>query len=128
MARALFADWIQRYQKFSEALIAWHESFNPETERFARRPPRIMDITAAQYQLQTIAKLAQQLEESRLKDALSQGEMIEILQEVSVATEDSVALCPHCHGSLAPVLEAIKQRWASIQLWGRRAKGTHGQP
>ena len=123
IARALFVDWIQRYQKFSEALIAWHESFT--TGEVVRKPVRILDITQANQQIQTIAKLAQQLEDSRLRDALSQGELIAILQEVSRSTEATVTTCPHCHGSLQPVLDAIKVAWGGINLWHRHAPN-HG--
>ena len=123
LARALFVDWIQRYQEFSEALLAWHASF--ATGRAAPKPARILDITQASQQIRVIAQLAQQLEDSRLRDALSQGELIAILQEVSRSTEATVTTCPHCHGSLQPVLDAIKGAWGGINLWHRHAPG-HG--
>ena len=124
LARALFTDWIKRYQQFSDAIIAWHKSYS--SGEGTPKPVRLLDITAADRQIQTIARLALQLEESRLRDALSQGELIAILREVSLATETTVTTCPHCHGSLQPVLEAIKTAWGRIVLWGRRSQGTRG--
>ena len=125
LARALFIDWVERYQEGLNALLAWNAA--RESGGKAKKPPKIMNIVQAQTQIRTIAALAMQLEESRLRDVISQGEMVEILREISISTEAALTTCPHCQGSLAPVLEHIKAAWSHIQLWGRRKKASHGR-
>lgn len=120
LARALFLDWIRRYDAFTEALLTWHEAY--QQGNLTARPPRAMDIARAESQLQGIARLAQQLEESRMKDALSQGELVEILREVGLVVETTVVACPYCRGPLQPVLDRIRQGWQRIQLWNRRSQ------
>lgn len=117
MARAIFSDWVDRYDAWSEALLAWHASFYMGDKE--PKPVKIMDIADAHRQLRTIGTLAQQLQDARLKDAVSQGELVDILREVSTVVELSLTTCPHCHGPLAPVLELIRAGWNKIQLWGR---------
>ena len=120
MARAIFSDWIERYALWSDALLAWHASFySGEKEP---KPLKILDISDAHRQLKTIGTLAQQLQDSRLRDAVSQGELVEILREVSTVVELSLTTCPHCHGKLDAVLDLIRKGWTAIQLWGRNKR------
>ena len=120
LARATLLNWIARYDVFQEDVALWATAY--ARQDVSRVPPVRMDISRFDTLLKRVAELALQLEESKLKDAISQGELIEILKEVGATVELSVTTCPHCKGSLAPVLELVKTGWQKIQLWGRRKK------
>ena len=120
LARATLLNWIARYDDWQEKVALWAHAY--ARGEVGNQPPARMDISRLDTLLKRVAELALQLEESRLKDAISQGEMAEVLREIAMTVETTVTACPHCHGSLAPVLEFVRQGWARIQLWGRRRK------
>lgn len=120
LARATLLNWIARYDDWQETVGLWAQAY--QRGEVANQPPARMDISRLDTLLKRVAELALQLEDSRLKDAISQGEMIEILREIGSTVELSVTVCPHCKGSLTQVLDLIRQGWARIQLWGRRSK------
>ena len=120
LARATLLNWIARYDDWQDKVSLWAQAY--AKGEVASQPPARMDISRLDILLKRVAELALQLEESRLKDAVSQGELIEILREVGTTVETTVTTCPHCKEPLTAVLELIRQGWARIQLWGRRRK------
>lgn len=124
LARATLLNWIARYDDWQENVSFWAQAY--AIGEVANQPPGRMDISRLDTLLKRVAELALQLEESRLKDAISQGELIEILREVGGVVELTVTTCPYCHESLATVLELIRGGWQKIMLWGRRKK-RHGE-
>mgnify|MGYP001599861150 FL=1 len=120
LIRATMLNWIARYDVYQGEIALWAQAYAVGDVRY--QPPMRMDISRIDHLVKTVAALALQVEESRLKDAVSQGELIEILREVGTVVELSVTSCPHCNGSLTPVLELVKMGWQKIILWGRRKK------
>ena len=120
LARATLLNWIARYDDWQDKVSLWAQAY--AKGEVASQPPARMDISRLDILLKRVAELALQLEDSKLKDAISQGELIEILREVGTTVETTVTTCPHCKEPLTAVLELIRQGWARIQLWGRRRK------
>lgn len=120
LARATLLNWIARYDDWQAKVDLWAQAY--ARGDVVNQPPARMDISRIDALLQRVASLALQLEESKLRDAISQGELIEILREVGMTVETTVTVCPHCKGTLAPVLELIRQGWQRVQLWNRRAR------
>lgn len=120
LARATLLNWIVRYDEWQEKVTLWAEAY--ARGDVANQPPARMDISRIDALLKRVAELALQLEESRLRDAISQGEMVEVLREIAVTVETTVTVCPFCKGSLAPVLGLIRQGWQKINLWNRRGR------
>jgi len=120
LARAMLLNWIARYDAWQSTVDLWAQAY--QRGDVANQPPARIDISRIDALLKRVAELALQLQESRLRDAISQGEMVEILKEISVTVQTTVTVCPHCKGSLDPVLDLIRQGWQRIQLWNRRSK------
>ncbi len=105
-ARAVFEDFINRYEEHSAALIAWHESFGKEDAN--PKPTQILDIADAYRILDTITKMVERREKADNRNALSRDEFIRIVTEmgrmVNLYVEDE------------KIREKIKDAWSSIHV------------
>ena len=86
-ARALFVDFIERYDAWREALLAWHESFN---EKADPKPRNVLDVADAYRLLSSIAKIAQQEKRLQLDGAISRKDLLRILTEVRRVAEAEI--------------------------------------
>lgn len=66
LLRALTVDYINRYNEFSEALLAWYE--DPESNS---RPRRIMDISDASYLIESISRVVHRMHQIQSQGAIS---------------------------------------------------------
>lgn len=119
LARSLLLNWIQRYDTYMEQLTLWARAY--ASGEVGHPPPLAMDMTRIDGLLRRVADLALQLQHAKLRDAISQGEMIEILRAVSRVVEESVTTCPQCAAPLAGVLDLIRAGWQKVSLWKRPA-------
>jgi len=79
--RALFEDYINRYDTFTEALIAWHESFGKEGEE-AKKPRQILDISDAYRLLSECTKIIKRVEDIKANNAISQKDFFRLSEEM----------------------------------------------
>jgi hypothetical protein len=129
-ARALFQDFIERYDVWADALGAWHASYSEEYDKeirfrhanhdattcpflgpdplevFAGKPVQILDVADAYRIVSEITKIVERIEKVRAANAVSRPEMIRIMTEMGRI----VAL----HVSDPTVTEAIQRDWVSI--------------
>lgn len=104
-ARALFQDYLERYDEWREALLAWHESY---VESENPKPRQILDVSDAYRLLQAVAKIAQAEKRLQLDGAVSQKDLLRILTEMRAAVEREVD-DPKTH-------ERILDAWNAIRL------------
>lgn len=104
-ARALFVDWIDRYETFADALLAWHED---ATRRGHAKPVQLLDLSDAMRHLATIASLVGRIEHIRAQNAVSRPELLRIVSEMARAVE--------LHVPDLAAREAIRRAWISIRL------------
>lgn len=104
--RALFQDYVERYDEFAEALLAWHNSW--ESEDRPKKPRQIMDVATAHKVLDTIAKTVGRIEKIRSDAAISRQDLLRIINEMARVVDARV------------VDDAIKQKirddWLRIRL------------
>jgi hypothetical protein len=105
--RALFQDYVDRYDKNRDALLAWYETSlrgggQPE------RPRQILDISDASRLLAEVTKIAKRIEDIRAQNAVSRPDLLRILSEMS----NVVAL----HVTDEATRQKIKNGWSSIRL------------
>lgn len=115
LARSLLLNWIKRYEHYMEHLALWAQAF--ANHEVGHAPPMAMDISRIDVLLRRVADLALQVQQARLLDSVSQGELIEILRTVSQVVDVSVTTCPTCHAPLTSVLDLIRAGWSNIRLW-----------
>lgn len=113
-ARALFVDFIERYDEWREALLLWHASFNTDERSGGAgnpkpaKPRQVLDVGDAYRLLSTVAKIAQAEKRLQLDGAVSRKDLLRILSEVRRVTEAEVK---------DPVqLNRILDGWNGIQL------------
>lgn len=75
-ARALFVDFVNRYDVWLAALLAWHQSFT-ESEK----PRQVLDLSDAVRHLEAIARIAQREKKLRLENAISRDQLLRVLTE-----------------------------------------------
>lgn len=87
-ARALFQDFVERYDEWRSALLAWHDSYsftdNP-------KPRTVLDVSDAYRLLGSIAKIAQQEKKLQLDNAISRKDLLRIFSEQRRVIETEVS-------------------------------------
>lgn len=104
VTRALFQDFIERYDKWRDALLAWHESFGREGEK----PMQMLDISDAYRIVSEATKIVERIEKIRAANAISRPDLFRVIGEMGRVVERFVT---------DPVmLEKIKDGWLSIRV------------
>lgn len=86
-ARAIFTDFVNRYDQWTEALLAWHGSFS---EKENPKPRKVLDLSDAIRHLDTIARIAQREKKLRLENAISRRDLLRIFTEQRRVVEQEV--------------------------------------
>lgn len=104
-ARALFVDFIERYDEWREALLAWHFSY---VDKDNPKPHQVLDVADAYRLLASIAKIAQNEKKLQLDGAISRKQLLRILTEMRRTVEGEV--------TDPAQLERILEGWNAIRL------------
>jgi len=103
--RALFMDFVSRYEEYREALLAWHRSFSADKKDL--KPPKIMDISKASVMLKLIADIAQREKKLRLDGSISRREMETLIKSMWRVVEQ--------HVQNETVQNYIKEDWLRLR-------------
>lgn len=107
LLRALLIDFVDRYEEFSEALLAWHSSFGKGDG--PQKPRKILDITAAKGLIAEVGAMVERIEKQT--DNLAQNpEFQRVYWEMSKHVTANV--------TDAAVLRRIREGWQSIPRQG----------
>lgn len=109
-SRALFQDFIERYDKWAVALLAWHESWNADEDGSPRpaKPRQILDIADAYRIVSEITKIVERIEKIRAANAISRPDLLRVMTEMGRVVE---AYVPD-----EAAREKIKQGWLTIRV------------
>lgn len=103
MLRAMTIDYVNRYEEFVEAMMAWYA--DPDTKA---RPRRVMDIQDASHLVESISRVAQRMHQIQSEGAIS-------LETFKRVTEHmGVIVAKHVSDPL--VLNRIEQEWMELAL------------
>ena len=105
-ARALFQDFVERYDEWREAFLDWHASFS--TGDGPKKPREVLDLADGVRHLSTIATIAQREKKLQLDNAISRSDLLRFLAEMTRVVEREV--------KDASTQKRIKDGWASLQL------------
>ena len=104
--RALFQDFIERYDEWREALLAWYESYSGDKE--SSKPRQILDISDAYKIVSEITKIAKRIEDVRAQNAISRADFYRVLTEmgrvVDLVVQDEA------------LREEVRDGWMEIRL------------
>ena len=101
--RALFEDYVNRYDEITEALLAWYRSNGQEP-----KPGQILDISEAYRLLSEITKMVKRVQDARAANAVSIEQLNRIMSDMARGVERYV--------EDPDTLEKIKDYWLTIRL------------
>lgn len=102
--RAILVDFVERYDKWKEAFLAWHESFH--TGDGIPKPRQVMDIADARNTVLAIARVVEVIE--RVKGNVSRSDLMRIMTEMGRAVDHEV--------QDEETRQRIKNRWMEVRI------------
>lgn len=82
--RALFVDFIDRYDEYTEALLAWHNSFGKEGDDRPKKPRKVMDIADAHRILDSLGKMVERIRTRKVITVISPEIQDRLRTQISV--------------------------------------------
>ena len=107
-ARALFQDFVDRYDVWLGALLAWHDSFTDPKQAEAAKPRQMVDLADGVRIVAEITKIAERIEKIRSQNAVSRSDLLRIMEEMGRYVER--------HVKDSKARERIKDGWLSIRI------------
>lgn len=86
-ARALFQDFVERYDTWAAALVAWHESFRSENAEREPKPVQVLDISDAYRIVAEITRIVERIEKVRAANAITRADMLRVMTEMGRVVE-----------------------------------------
>lgn len=108
LLRALTVDFIERYEEFSEALMAWYH--DPESKT---KPRRVMDISDASYLIESISRVVQRMHQIQSQGAISLETFKRVTERMGMIVANNV--------KDPLVLNKIEEEWMQLSLDNREA-------
>jgi hypothetical protein len=115
LLRALVMDYVERYQAFSEALIAWHADQNGKTSK----PRKVMDITDAGNLIEKISRTVHRIHQIHSTGSITLDTFKRVVESMGMAVAS--------HVQEKRVLDLIEQEWSSLALEAKDP-GLHPAP
>ncbi len=104
--RALLTDYIERYEEFTDALIAWHETFREEEG--SPKPARVLDIASARKMVVDIARVVAIIEKQQERGAITMETFNRVVSQMGVTVAN--------HVKDEATLRKIEAEWAEIRV------------
>ena len=104
LLRALVIDYVDRYQAFSEALIAWHADQNGKTSK----PRKVMDITDAGNLIEKISRTVHRIHQIHSTGSITLDTFRRVVESMGIIVA--------AHVQEKQVLNSIEQEWSSLAL------------
>ena len=116
LLRALIVDFVERYDKYAEALIAWHESFIGEDAPFTPKPVQIVDILSAAKFIGQIGQLVERIEKQKQEGVISLEAVNRYVEQLGVelvaAAQEAIADAD----TRTAFFAAIDRRWETVAI------------
>ncbi|MBI4516728.1 MAG: hypothetical protein HY699_13025 [Deltaproteobacteria bacterium] len=108
MARAILHDFLERYDEWRDAFLAWHASWTTDEEGHpaSPKPRQVLDISDARNTLLAIARIVETIE--RIRGNVSRTDLLRIMTEMGRVLER------HVHDEA--VRARVADEWLSIPL------------
>ena len=104
LLRALVIDYVERYQSFSEALIAWHADQSGKTSK----PRKVMDITDAGNLIEKISRTVHRIHQIHSTGSITLDTFKRVVESMGIVVASYVR---EKQG-----LNSIEQEWSSLAL------------
>ncbi|HSR53819.1 MAG TPA: hypothetical protein VLV83_23580 [Acidobacteriota bacterium] len=115
LCRALIRDFVERYEEYMEALVAWHESFH--TGESAPKPKKVLDISAAVPLVEKMSKVIERAHKMETEGSISLTLFAYLMEQMGVIVAK--------HVTDPDALAAIERDWGELRA-DPRAKPSSG--
>lgn len=117
LLRALILDYVERYDRFTDALLAWHESYeNPEK---TPKPKQMLDILSAGKFIGEIGGLADRIQKQRAEGKISLATLDRVTEQMGADMVQAAQDVIPDPDTRAALFAAVERRWNGIQITGR---------
>lgn len=116
--RALFQDYIDRYQAYTAALIAWHDSYLDPNRATEPKPRQVLDVADAYRLLAEATTIVARIEKVASDNAISRPDFLRLQGEQGevVARALDRHLKGHVHEAVvAAIHDEIRDGWLALR-------------
>jgi hypothetical protein len=114
LLRALLTDWVERYDEFTDALLAWHDSFRGEGA--SPKPRQTLDITTAAGLADKVGAMVDRIERHKREGGITLETLDRVLQQLGVEVVNALAEEVPDGVARAAILANIERRWHEVRL------------
>jgi len=107
-SRSLFVDYVNRYETYTEALLAWHESWQRGDDDKEVKPRQVLDISDSYRILAETTKIAERIKKMEFLDAIGKRDLGRVMGEMAKV------VAKHVPDEL--IQEAIAREWREIRI------------
>lgn len=111
LLRALIADYIDRYEDFVNALMAWYHA--PDVKV---KPRRILDISDASNLIESVSRIVERIHKIQSSGAISLATFARVTEQMGIIVAN--------HVKDETVLNTIDTEWASLALDAKNPRTT----
>lgn len=114
LLRALLTDWVERYDEFVDALLAWHDSFR--TGEWEGKPTKVLDITAAAGLVDKVGAMVDRIEKTKREGNITLETLDRVLEQVGVELVQALQEEVPDAAARARILATFERRWSSVRI------------
>lgn len=114
LLRTLVIDYVERYETFAEALIAWHADSSKTS-----KPRKVLDITDAGNLIEKISRTVQRIHQIHSSGSITLDTFKRVVESMGMVVAK--------HVGEKSTLDAIEQEWSNLAL-DARDPGMHPAP
>lgn len=125
MLRALITDYVERYDEFTEALIAWHADWREGGGH--GKPHQVLDILSAAKFIGQIGSLVERIEKQRAEGAVSLEAVNRYVEQLGMEVVGALREAIADEDSRSKALAAVDRRWESVAFDTGASKPRRGR-
>jgi hypothetical protein len=107
-SRALFINYINQYESYTEALLAWHESWQRGEDDRELKPRQVLDVSDSYRILSETTKIAERIKKMEFLDSIGKRDLGRVMGEMAKIVAKYV---PE-----ELTQEAIAKEWREIRI------------
>ena len=122
LLRAFLEDFIDRWDAIygpDGALIAWHESFNTNSENPAPKPRQMPDFATLTVLVDRVGKMVERVHKMRNEGAITLLTLNRIIEQMGADLVAAIQEIELDQAQGSKLLDAVESRWNSIRLDAR---------
>jgi hypothetical protein len=128
LLRALVTDYIERYDVFTGALLAWHDSYIDKDKTPNPKPQQVLDIISAGGFIAQIAKVTERIQKQKQEGTVTLEAVNAYVETLGMEVFEAAQEAIPDAAARTSLLAALDRRWQSVSfnVKPRPARPTEG--